>query len=165
LKALNQSHASTLAQSTLVLSSEVDELRSQVEHLENELLSAQNQAATSKNKRESVIRELKIQNGQLTEQFMQANSALNKFREEAERLREELKRKETIFTSSEKNEKLERSRREELDKEVRDLRDKVGKMQAAEEEYLDLKNNKLPEKETVICQSNEDYRKDEQHCG
>ena len=149
-KEISNSHASTLAQSTTHLSSEVEELRANIESLEEELVSTQTQSVNSKAKREALIRELKLQNGQMTEQFIQANSSLARAREEADRLRDEIKRKESALAATDKNERIERNRREDLEKELRELRDKSNQPSSFEEELMELRNIKLPEKESVV---------------
>lgn len=139
-------HANQIAAKVGEASSELASLRSQVEELNGRLSAKESDHNSSKGKYESIIRDLKRENGSLTEQFILASNDRNKLKAEIDKLKEEARKNESLGQSNSQKTKELAERKEKAEKDLQEALQTVSKL---EEELNELKNKELPEKEKV----------------
>lgn len=130
---------------------EIENLTSELNSAKSELANKESEFSQAKTKRETIIKDLKRENGNITEQFIAANSERNRLKSEIDRLREELRKGQSFSqTHSQKLKELS-EQKEQAERELQLAREQIKQISNIEEELNDIKTKKLPEKEKVVC--------------
>lgn len=128
---------------------EVETLRSELDSLKGELSSKESEFSQAKAKREAIIKDIKRENGNITEQFIAANSERNRLKSEIERLREDVKKNQSYSQNNLHKYKELADQKDELERELLKTNDQLKKVISLEDELNEIKTKKLPEKEKV----------------